>query len=85
MLATKDSRCSMAMDSPTQIIRPTPNGIILIPLVPVMSTPTLSPPSRNRSGVNCIGLDLPPLLVPTHLGQTATMKFTVRPWGSSTH
>uniref|UniRef100_A0A0E0M9Q0 Uncharacterized protein n=1 Tax=Oryza punctata TaxID=4537 RepID=A0A0E0M9Q0_ORYPU len=51
---TKYSRCSMAMLSPAQILRPTPNGIILIPLVPCMSTPTPWPPSKNRSGTNSI-------------------------------
>jgi hypothetical protein len=37
---------------PGHMRRPTPNGIILISLLPVMSTPHPSPPSRNLSGRN---------------------------------
>uniref|UniRef100_A0A8R7P6S1 Uncharacterized protein n=1 Tax=Triticum urartu TaxID=4572 RepID=A0A8R7P6S1_TRIUA len=51
-LPTKNSKCSMASVYPGHILRPAPKGIILISLLPVMSTPHPSPPSRNRSGRN---------------------------------
>ncbi|BAT11648.1 Os10g0514550 [Oryza sativa Japonica Group] len=77
ILATKYSRCSMAVLSPAQILRPTPNGIMRIPLLPVTSTPSPSPPGRNLSGMNSIGFSHSFSSLPI----SATMKFTVAPLG----
>ncbi|CAA7407249.1 unnamed protein product [Spirodela intermedia] len=54
-LATKNSRWSRARLIPGQILRPPPNGIIWMFLLPVMSTPSPSPPGRNLSGRNSSG------------------------------
>uniref|UniRef100_A0A0E0EZV5 Uncharacterized protein n=1 Tax=Oryza meridionalis TaxID=40149 RepID=A0A0E0EZV5_9ORYZ len=77
MLATKYSRCSMATPSPAQILLPTPNGIIRTSRLPVTSTPSPSPPARNRSGMNSIGFSHSLSSLPI----SATMKFTVAPLG----
>uniref|UniRef100_A0A251SLB7 Uncharacterized protein n=1 Tax=Helianthus annuus TaxID=4232 RepID=A0A251SLB7_HELAN len=42
------------MPNPGQILRPAPNGIILIPVTPVISAS--SPPVKNLSGSNSFGL-----------------------------
>ncbi|CAA7406679.1 unnamed protein product [Spirodela intermedia] len=54
-LDTKNFRWNSAKLIPGQILRPTPNGIIRISLLPVMSTPSPSPPGRNLSGRNSSG------------------------------
>ncbi|URE19641.1 hypothetical protein MUK42_35098 [Musa troglodytarum] len=45
----------MARLMPGHILLPTPNGIILISRLPVMSTSSPSPPAKNLSGRNSIG------------------------------
>ncbi|XBJ16994.1 hypothetical protein VPH35_002268 [Triticum aestivum] len=67
----------MATPSPAQILLPTPNGIILISLLPATSTPSPSPPGKNRSGTNSIGFSHSRSSLPI----SATMKFTVAPFG----
>ncbi|URE21123.1 hypothetical protein MUK42_11134, partial [Musa troglodytarum] len=54
-LATKYSRWSMASPSPGHMRLPAPKGIIVISLLPVMSTAAPPPPLRNLSGLNSIG------------------------------
>ncbi|URD80965.1 hypothetical protein MUK42_06748 [Musa troglodytarum] len=78
-LATKYSRCSIAGPNPAQTLLPTPNGIILIALLPVTSTPCPAPPSKNRSGLNSSGSSHTPSSHPI----SATIKFTVAPFGMS--
>ncbi|OAY65110.1 hypothetical protein ACMD2_21637 [Ananas comosus] len=77
-LLTKYSRCSIANPYPGHILLPTPKGIILISLLPVMSTASPSPPSRNLSGRNSIGSSQ---TFPSH-PISATIKFTSAPFGT---
>ncbi|KAF8772274.1 hypothetical protein HU200_005990 [Digitaria exilis] len=52
ILATKYSAWWIPRAYPGQMRRPAPKGIILISLLPVISTPQPSPPSTNLSGRN---------------------------------
>ncbi|CAA7406779.1 unnamed protein product [Spirodela intermedia] len=55
--ATKYPRCSMARSNAGQALLPAPKVSIFISFLQVISSPSPSPPGRNRSGLNSIGFD----------------------------
>nr|CAB3480493.1 unnamed protein product [Digitaria exilis] len=60
-------------------LRPAPNGIILISLEPVMSSPSPSPQGRKRSGMNSLGRSH----VPSSMPMSYTMTFSDEPLGTT--